>query len=115
MKKGSPVWLLSGGLVAAFGASLCCTGPFIILLLGVSGSWISTLAAFEPYRAYLIATVIVLYLFAGWLVHRPIERCSEGSVCSIPESRQRYQILFWIFTVVALLLVLSPYWLAWLA
>ena len=115
MKKDSPVWLLGGGLVAAVGASLCCAGPFILLLLGVSGSWISTLTAFEPYRPYFIVLVFVLYLWAGWQVHRPIERCPEGSVCAIPQNRQRYQVLVWTFTVVALLLVFSPYWLAWFA
>jgi mercuric ion transport protein len=38
MKKNSPAWLLGGGMVAAIGASLCCAGPFVLLLLGVSGS-----------------------------------------------------------------------------
>ena len=115
MKKNSPVWLLCGGLVAAVGASACCAGPFILLMLGVSGSWISALTAFEPFRPYFIAVVIMLSLWAGWLVHRPVERCPEGSVCAVPENRQRYQTFFWIFTVMALLLVFSPYWLAWFA
>lgn len=115
MKKSSPAWLLSGGLVAAIGASVCCAGPFVLLLLGVSGSWISSLTAFEPFRPYFIAIVVALYCRAGWQVHRPIEHCPEGSVCAIPKNRQRYQVFFWIFTVVALLLILSPYWLVWLA
>src|SRR5690606_18466123 len=85
MKKNSPAWLLGGGMAAAIGASLCCAGPFVLLLLGVSGSWISTLTAFEPFRPYFIAVVVVLYLWAGWRVHRPIERCPEGSVCALPK------------------------------
>ncbi len=86
MKKDSPAWLLVGGMVAAIGASLCCAGPFVLLLLGISGSWISTLTAFEPFRPYFIAVVALLYLWAGWQVHRPIERCPEGSVCAIPKT-----------------------------
>ena len=115
MEKNSPVWLLGAGMLAAVGASLCCAGPFVLLLLGVSGSWISTLAAFEPYRPYFIAVVAVLYIWAGWQIHRPIESCAEGSACAVPENRQRYQILFWIFTGVALLLIFRPYWLVWFA
>mgnify|MGYP005669957853 FL=1 len=102
-------------MIAAIGASLCCAGPFVLLLLGVSGSWISTLTAFEPYRPYFIAIVVVLYCWAFWQIHRPIERCLEGSVCAVPKNRQRYQFFFWMFTVVALLLILSPYWLVLLA
>lgn len=115
MKHRSPAWLLGGGMVAAVGASLCCAGPFVLLLLGVSGSWISTLTAFEPLRLYFIAIVAMLYVWAGWQVHRPIERCPEGSVCAIPTNRRRYQVFFWLSTVVALLLIFSPYWLARLA
>ena len=113
MKKSSFSWLLSGGMIAAVGASLCCAGPFVLLLLGISGSWISTLTAFEPFRPYFIVLVAVLFLMAGWKVHQPIKHCTEGSVCSTPKYHRRYQVFFWLFTAVALLLIFSPYWLVW--
>lgn len=115
MKINVPASLLGGGLIAALGASLCCAGPFVLLVLGVSGSWISTLTAFEPFRPYFIMVVVMLYLWAGWQVHRPIEQCPEGSVCSMPRNRQHYQVLYWGSTALAALLVLSPYWLVWFA
>lgn len=43
--KGS----LVAGALAALGASACCAGPLILLLLGISGGWASHLIAFEPY------------------------------------------------------------------
>ncbi len=32
-----------GGVFAAVGASVCCLGPLLLLLLGISGSWIGNL------------------------------------------------------------------------
>ncbi|EFB9870222.1 TPA: mercuric transporter MerT family protein, partial [Salmonella enterica subsp. enterica serovar Minnesota] len=43
-----------GGVIAAVGAGLCCAGPFVLLLLGVSGSWIGNLTLLEPYRPIFI-------------------------------------------------------------
>ena len=114
-KNNSPTWPIVGGLLAAIGASLCCAGPFVLLMLGVSGSWISTLTAFEPFRPYFIAVVVGLFLWAGWQVHRPIASCPESSACALPAKRRRYQVIFWFVTVVAALLVSSPYWLLWFA
>ncbi len=115
MRNNLPAWLLGTGMVAAIGASLCCAGPFVLLMLGVSGAWISTLTAFEPFRPYFIATVTGLYLWAGWQVHRPIKQCPEGSACFVLQQRRRYQTFFWLLTIVALMLIFSPYWLAWFA
>lgn len=114
MKKDSPTWLLIGGVLAALGASICCAGPLVLLMLGIGGSWISGLSAFEPYRPYFIAVVIGLFIWAGWQVHRPISHCIEGSICAIPTNRKRYQFLFWSFFVIAISLILSPYWIVWM-
>ena len=104
-----------GGLLAAVGASICCAGPLVLLILGISGSWISTLTAFEPFRPYFIIIVIGLLTWAGWKVHRPIDQCPEDSVCAIPVKRKRYQTIYWAVVPVAVILVLSPYWISWFA
>ena len=105
---------LIGGIIAAIGASLCCVGPLILLLLGVSGTWISTLTAFEPFRPYLMVGVLILFSWAGFQLYRPIEKCEVGSICAIPEARLRYQIIFWVAAVFALTLVTSIYWIPWI-
>lgn len=48
-----------GGFFAAIGASICCVGPLVLLLLGISGSWISNLAVFEPYRPIFVLLVLM--------------------------------------------------------
>ena len=101
---------LIGGVIAAVGAGLCCAGPFVLLLLGVSGSWISNLTLFEPFRPFFILVVIVLFGYAAWKVYRPIEKCEPGTACALPQVRLRRQIILWVTGVIALALVTSNYW-----
>ena len=53
---------LIASAVAAVGASVCCVGPLVLLMLGISGSWIGSLTAIEPFRPYLIGLTL---LFLG--------------------------------------------------
>lgn len=99
-----------GGVMAAIGASLCCAGPFVLLSLGMSGAWISSLTFLEPYRPLLITIVLLLFGWAGWQVHRPVDACAPGTACSIPQTRKRRQIMFWATAMVAVVLVTSNYW-----
>lgn len=99
-----------GGILAAIGAGLCCAGPFVLLLLGVSGSWIGNLTLFEPYRPIFIIAVLALFGWAGWRVYRPVEACEPGTACAVPQVRTRRQVIFWIASIIALLLVTSAYW-----
>jgi mercuric ion transport protein len=104
-----------GGVIAAVGAGLCCAGPFVLLLLGVSGSWIGNLTLLEPYRPIFILLVLALFSFAGWKVYRPVEACKPGTACSVPQVRKRRQLIFWLTALTALALVTSNYWIVWFA
>jgi mercuric ion transport protein len=104
-----------GGVIAAVGAGLCCAGPFILLLLGVSGSWIGGLTLLEPYRPIFILAVIALFGLAGWKVYRPIKKCTPGTACAAPQVRKRRQVIFWLTAFTALVLVTSNYWIIWFA
>ncbi|MEH6531840.1 MAG: mercuric transporter MerT family protein [Photobacterium frigidiphilum] len=106
----SPSIPLIGGMIAAIGAGLCCAGPFILLLLGISGSWISGLTLLEPYRPFFIIAVIVTFLLAARRIYRPVEKCKEGAICAIPKARQHQKATLWITSFIALALVTSPYW-----
>ena len=79
MSKSNPNFPIIGGVIAAIGAGLCCAGPFVLLLLGVSGSWIGNLTLLEPYRPIFILLVLALFGFAGWKVYRPVEDCEPGT------------------------------------
>ena len=103
------------GVIAAIGASLCCVGPFVLLTLGISGAWIGNLTLLEPYRPLFIPTVLLLFGWAGWQVHRPIEACEPGTACAVPQTRKRRQIIFCTTAIIALILVTSSYWIPLMA
>lgn len=110
MPKNTSNLPIIGGIIAAIGAGLCCVGPLVLLLLGVSGSWIGNLTLFEPYRPIFIVIVLILFGWAGWRMFRPIEDCEPGTACAIPQVRKRRQVIFWLMALIALVLVTSNYW-----
>src|SRR5689334_16238383 len=87
--------LITGGLAAIL-ASTCCLGPLVLVALGFSGAWIGNLTALEPYRPiFIIAALIALYF--GWRrIFRPVQVCQPGEVCTIPQVRSTYKVIFWV-------------------
>lgn len=104
-----------GGMVAAVGAGLCCAGPLVLLMLGISGSWIGNLTLFEPYRPFFILAVIGLFGWTGWKLYRPQAECQTGTVCAVPAVQNRRKIMFWLAVIIALILITSNYWVLWIA
>ena len=47
-------YALFGGVIAAIATSLCCIGPLVLVMLGVSGAWVANLAVLEPIRPYFV-------------------------------------------------------------
>lgn len=105
--KGS----LFAGALAAIGASICCVGPLVLLMLGIGGAWVASLTALEPLRPWLIgATLLFLGLTFRHLYLQP-EVCAPGAVCAEPIVLKRQRWIFWSVTL-ALLALLSVPWLA---
>ena len=100
-----------GGFTAAIGASLCCAGPLVLLLLGISGPWISKLAVFTPYRPYFILVTIVLFAYAGWKIYRADKVCEPGTDCVNPLVQKRRKIILWLSVLIVILIITSNYWL----
>jgi mercuric ion transport protein len=102
---------LFAGALAAIGASVCCVGPLVLLMLGIGGAWVAHLTALEPLRPWFIAATL---LFLGLAFHHLFLRpraCVPGAPCAEPVVLRRQR---WIFAVVALavlVLLLVP-WLA---
>ncbi len=102
---------LVAGVFAGIGASVCCVGPLVLLLLGMGGAWVANLTLLEPLRPWLIgATVLFLGLAFRQLYLQP-QVCEPGQACAEPVVRRRQRLIFWI-TTLALLALLSVPWLA---
>ena len=85
--------LLAGGLAALF-ASACCLGPLVLILVGISGAWISHLTALEPYQPFFIGASVVALLFAARQIWRPVVACEPGRVCATPGINLAYKVFF---------------------
>jgi len=105
--KGS----LIAGVLAAVGASLCCVGPLVLLMLGIGGAWISHLTAMEPLRPWFIG---VTALFLGLAFRRLYwlpQVCAPDARCADSRVLKRQRTIFW-GVVLALVILLSVPWLA---
>ncbi len=100
---------IAGGLVAAFGASLCCVGPLLAVFVGVGGAGLS--ATFEPLRPYLLALSAVLFVWGGIALYRRSETadCAPGAACRTSSGR-RSRPLFWAAVGAAAVLASFPWW-----
>lgn len=103
--------LLAAGVsvTAAVGSALCCAGPLVAVLLGLSGAGLAT--TFEPMRPYFVAGT-VLSLGAGFVTLRREERnaCEPGRLCASPRVRRRMKWALWSATAIAVPLLTFPWW-----
>ena len=55
----------SGGVIGAILASSCCIVPLLFVMLGVSGAWIGSLTALEPYKP-VFAGIALVFIGLGF-------------------------------------------------
>src|SRR6516164_1575400 len=89
---------LIAGIFSAIGASICCVGPLVLLALGISGAWIGSLTALEPYRPIFIGLTLLFLGFAFHHVYLGRPACEPGSACANPRTIKRQRLVFWIVT-----------------
>lgn len=101
---------LAAGALAGIGASLCCSGPLILVSIGVSGAWISNLTLLEPYRWPLAALALGAVGYAGKHIYRPrAAQCARGSACALPQTNRAHRVLFWSVAALVLAGLSLPY------
>jgi mercuric ion transport protein len=104
-------WLATGSVAGALLASACCILPLALVTLGVSGAWIGSLTALEPYRPYTAAATLVLIGLGFWQVYfRRQPACAPGSYCARPESSLITKIALWSATALVVLALTIDWW-----
>ncbi len=101
--------MLAAG-TAAIGASVCCVGPLVLLALGIGGSWISTLAALEPYRPFFIVITLIFLFLAFRKLYLIPRQCAPDDACAVPSTLRNQRIIFWLVSVLLIALVTFPYY-----
>lgn len=98
----------AGGVVAAFGAALCCMGPILFVTFGVGAGLAST---FEPLRPLFTGLAVLGLGFGFHTVYgRRGAACEPGEACEVPRSRRRDEVLLWSATLLAVVLWSFNYW-----
>ena len=105
--KGS----LLAGVLAAIGASVCCVGPLVLLMLGIGGAWIANLTALEPLRPWFIVATLLFLGFAFRRLYLQPPVCEPDALCAEPLVQKRQRAIFWAVTAATLALLSVP-WLA---
>ena len=100
---------LIAGILSAIGASICCVGPLVLLALGVSGAWIGSLAALEPYRPIFIGLTLLFLGLAFYRLYLVRSACSPESACANPRTLKHRRLAFWVVAVLVLGLIAVPW------
>lgn len=98
------------GLLAGLTASACCAGPLLLLMLGISGSWIGNLSALEPYRPIFIVVAVVFLGLAYRKIYVTPKVCSTDAVCNTLQGKRSQRIIFWITTLLVILSIAFPWY-----
>lgn len=99
---------LIAGILAALGASACCAGPLVLLLLGIGGGWASHLMAFEPYSPYFTALTALFLGTAFYKLYLRRRACAPSDACAGDHVIRNQRIAFWIVALPVLLLLTFP-------
>lgn len=101
----------AGGVLGGVLASSCCIVPLVLVSLGISGAWIGSLTALEPYKPYFLVVTAIFLAGGFWHVYlRPQKACADGSYCARPASAKLAKSALWLGTVLAVLAATVSYW-----
>jgi len=101
---------LFAGVIAGITASACCLGPLVLLMLGISGSWISNLTAMEPYRPIFIGITLLFLGLAFRKLYLVPQSCAVDTPCAQPANLRKQRTIFWLITSVVTAMVAFPWY-----
>ncbi len=98
---------LAFALVAALGAGLCCVGPMVYLIFGISAAGLSTMVMPAWVQWLFITISVMLLLRVFWRIY-----ISKKPICASTESSiKRARKLFWLTLGISITLITYPYFL----
>jgi mercuric ion transport protein len=82
--------LVALAVLASLLASTCCVLPLVLVLVGVTGAWMSTLVAMKPATPYAMAVALAALGWSGWLLFKPARACDiEDGACATTRPAMR--------------------------
>src|SRR5438128_12236789 len=108
---------MAASVAAALGASVCCIGPVVAAMFGVTS--LAALVKYEPLRPYL-AVITIGFLGAAFYAtyrRRPTAECATGSVCEtrgVGRVHRVNGVMTWVATFVAVVALTIPTCAGWI-
>ena len=100
------------GVIGAFLTALCCIGPLVLTILGVSGA--AALAKFDMFRVPLTIVVVAIFGFAGYQLFKKRKTCEPDSICADPKKYKKMVIAYFVGLVFAMMGIFSPQIVVWI-
>jgi mercuric ion transport protein len=99
---------LIGSILTAILASICCIGPLVFAILGISGA--GFILKFEAYRPLFIVLATALLGTAFYFTYKkkPAADCADGTYCANPKSDRINKMVLWIATVLVVIAIFFP-------
>jgi len=101
---------LIASVIAGIAASTCCIGPLVLLTLGISGTWISSLSALEPVRPLFIGLTLIFLGMAFRKLYLLPQSCAVDAPCATSTTLRNQRIVFWVATIAILAIVAFPWY-----
>ncbi len=102
---GTAVGAVGAALTATI-ASLCCVGPIVVSVLGVSGAVLA--ARVGPYRPHLMAASLLLLGASFWLADGSPALSPSGAACPTRSGRAT-RLVLWIAAFAWIVALLVPF------
>ncbi len=95
-------------VISAFLASICCIGPVVFALLGISG--MAFIERFEPYRPIFIVLAATLLGLGFYFAYRkkPAGECDEDAYCANPKADRVNKFVLWIAATLVAFFIFFP-------
>ncbi|MEX0747505.1 MAG: mercuric transporter MerT family protein [Rhodothermales bacterium] len=100
-------WGMAAAVGAAVAASACCTIPLVLVAGGLSGAWIGTFTALEPFRPFFIILALGFLGYAGFREYRSSQRPDCDCEVSMTDRLRRTLLVVGLLATVAL--IASPW------
>jgi mercuric ion transport protein len=99
----------AGSVVSGVLASVCCIGPLVFAVLGISG--VTLAQKFEPLRPYFLLLTYGLLGGAFYFSYRPQKAvCGPGGACERPRLSRLGRAGLWLAAIAVVLATSFPWY-----
>ena len=107
----SSLWLAGAAILGGLAVSACCVLPLLFVMIGVGGSFMGTLIAFEPYKVFSIPLTLAALGLGFYFAYRQPKAaaCNADGTCGTTTSKRVARTMLWVGSVFAVIAIAFPY------